>query len=108
VTDRGGLAVTTLERTLCDIAATHGAKQLKASLRQSERLHRLDLVALRAAVDEFSPHSSGHARVRHVLNAYVPGTAATESELEAAFLELCSERNLPRPQTQGPGGSLSG
>ena len=49
-------------------------------------------------LDELPPSSPGPARLRRVLDAYLPGR--TDSELEAAFLELCAKHGLPIPETQ--------
>jgi very-short-patch-repair endonuclease len=71
-------------------------------LRQSERLHRLDLKALRASLDDLPRSSPKRARLTRALDAYVPGSAHTEADAEMVFLELCAERGLPRPEMQFP------
>lgn len=45
-----------------------------------------------------------HARLRQLLDAYVPESGATDSDLEADFLELCVRHGLPSPETQAPVG----
>jgi very-short-patch-repair endonuclease len=100
VTERNAIPVTTLPRTLADLAAVLDDKQLKSAVRQSERIHRLDLAQLRVSLDDFPRTSAHHARLRRLLDAYVPAT--TDSELEAAFLELCVDHGLPMPATQVP------
>jgi very-short-patch-repair endonuclease len=100
VTERSAIPVTTLPRTLADLAGVLDDKQLKSAVRQSERIHRLDLAELRVSLDAFPRTSARHARLRRLLDAYVP--AATDSELEAAFLELCADHGLPMPETQVP------
>jgi len=54
VSERNAIPVTTLQRTLIDLAAILEEKQLKSALRQSERRHRLNLADLRVFLDEFS------------------------------------------------------
>jgi very-short-patch-repair endonuclease len=100
VTTRERVPVTTLTRTLVDLAAVLDHRQVKSAVRQAERLHKLDLARLRIHLDG-SRRSTGHARLRRLLDAYVPA-AATENDLEAAFLELCERRALPMPETQVP------
>jgi very-short-patch-repair endonuclease len=100
VTERNAIPVTTLPRTLADLAAILDDRQLKSTVRQSERIHKLDLAQLRVSLDDVPPTSARHARLRHLLDAYIPAT--TDSELEAAFLELCAHHGLPLPETQVP------
>jgi very-short-patch-repair endonuclease len=100
VTKRNAVPVTTLPRTLTDLAAVLDDQQLKSALRQAERLHRLDLARFRASLGDFPASSHRHARLRHLLDDYVP--ARTDSDLEAAFLELCTKHGVPRPETQVP------
>lgn len=97
VTERNAIPVTTLPRTLADLAAILNDKQLKSAVRQSERIHRLDLAQLRDSLGDVPPRR-GYARLRRLLDDYVPGK--TDSELEAAFLELCADQDLPMPETQ--------
>jgi very-short-patch-repair endonuclease/predicted transcriptional regulator of viral defense system len=98
VTERSAIPVTTLHRTLIDLAAILDDRQLKSALRQSERVHKLDLAKLRVSVDDRPSTSPAPARLRHLLDDYIP--ARTESELEAAFLELCARHGLRIPETQ--------
>jgi very-short-patch-repair endonuclease len=100
VTERNGIPVTTLQRTLIDLAAVLDAKQLKSAVRQSERVHKLDLAQVRISLHDHPRSSHRHARLRHLLDDYIP--ASTESEVEAAFLELCARHGLPIPETQVP------
>ena len=101
VTTRNGIPTTSLPRTLLDLAGVLDAKRLRSVLRQAERLHRLDLRALRRSV-EVPRNSVKHARLRRALDAYVPGAASTEADAEMAFLELCSRKGLPAPACQVP------
>jgi len=99
VTVVAGIRVTTVERTLIDLARTTDRRALRAAVRQAERLHRIDLVALRERVAQ--PRTNiAHARLFRLLSAYVPGSGLTDSELEARFLELCVRARLPMPERQ--------
>jgi hypothetical protein len=102
ITERDAISVTTLERTLLDLTSMLDAKQLKSVLRQAERIHKLDLHRLRSSLDALPRTNHRRARLAKVLDAYVPGTADTEGEPEAAFLELCTRYELPLPETQVP------
>jgi very-short-patch-repair endonuclease len=98
VTVRGEIPVTSLSRTLADLARILDTRQLKSAVRQAERLHRLDLEQLHISLGV----SSKHARLRRVLDEYVAGAKHTEADVEMAFLELCDRHALPRPQAQVP------
>jgi very-short-patch-repair endonuclease len=100
VTVRNAIPVTTLPRTILDLALTVSPKRLKSALRQAERLHRLDLQTLRVTLDASPARSVKHARLRRALDTYVPGAAGTEADVEMAFLELCAAHRLARPETQ--------
>jgi very-short-patch-repair endonuclease len=72
---------------------------LRAAVRQAERVHRLDLSALRDRVA--TPRTDvAHGRLFALLSAYVPETGLTDSELEARFFELCARHRLPTPERQ--------
>jgi hypothetical protein len=100
ITTRHGIPVTTLARTLLDITSDLNPKQLKAALRRSERLHKLDLPRLRHSLDALPPSDHRRARLASVLDQYVPGTAKTEGDPEAAFLEICASHGFPLPEPQ--------
>jgi very-short-patch-repair endonuclease len=98
---RDGIPVTTLHRTLDDIARTATHSLLKAAVGRAERLHGLDLAAL------YDDATS--AQLKRVLETYVAGRGLTDSELEALFFDLVATRTtLPTPQTQRtkPGGRV--
>lgn len=102
VTARSAVPVTTLPRTLVDLAGVLDARRLKSAVRQAERVHKLDLVRLRVSLDDAPQNSHRHARLRRLLGDYVPRSGWTESDIEANFLELCARHGLPRPETQAP------
>jgi very-short-patch-repair endonuclease len=104
VATRRGIPVTTVERTLVDLARTGERRALRAAVRQAERMHRLDLAALRDRVA--TPRTDvGHARLFGLLSAYVTSSGLTDSELEARFVELCARHRLAAPERQVPIGS---
>jgi hypothetical protein len=102
LTERDAIVVTTLDRTLIDLAARLDRRALHKILRGAERLHKLDLRRLRASLDAHPKTAVGVARLRRAINTYVPETAGTEGEPEAAFLDLCATHGLPLPETQVP------
>ena len=46
---------------------------------------------------EAHPHRPGSPSLQAVLSTYTVGSAPTRSELEEAFLRLCDDHGLPRP-----------
>ena len=94
-----GFRVTSLERTHIDLTLVLSAKRQRALLREAEYRHRLDLGELRRRVDG-GGRSNKHGRMRRLLDEWVPGVGLTESELEAAFLELCVSSGLEIPEPQ--------
>jgi hypothetical protein len=100
VIERNAIPVTSLSRTVTDLASLLGDGQLKSVLRQTERRHGMDLQQLHTYLDTFPRTSYRHARARRALESYVPGTAGTEGDPEAAFLQLCADHEIPLPETQ--------
>ena len=100
-TRRRGIPVTTLARTLIDVAPILGERDLKAAIREAEYRHGLDIGLLRRGL-EGSGRSPKRGRLRRTLDLWVPGIGLTRSELEASFLELCGSGglSLPRPQAR--------
>jgi very-short-patch-repair endonuclease len=82
-----GIPVTTVARTIIDLAGTVTREELERIVDEADRRRLVDFAALRSAR---SP------ALRAVLRAYDP--APTRSELERRFLRLCRERGLQRPE----------
>jgi hypothetical protein len=92
-----GIAVTSLPRTLLDLAEGAQQRHLRRALDESERLGLFDL----RAVERLIGRSRGHRGVRRLTQAledYVGPPPITRSALERRFLDLCYEGGLPRPQ----------
>ena len=104
VTVFDAIPITTIPRTLLDLAGSLTAQQLTAALRQAERVHRYDLADLRAYLADRPVQATNAARLRRVLAAHVPA-GATQTEREAAFLEICARHGIPLPRPQYPIGS---
>ncbi len=89
---RDGIPVTSLHRTIDDVARTAPSSSLKAILGRAERKHALELDALYA--------DATSAMLKRTLETYVAGRGLTDSELEARFLDIVVRAGLPRPQMQ--------
>jgi very-short-patch-repair endonuclease len=86
-----GIPVTTVSRTLVDIADVVTPRVLRAVLEQTEFL-RLDAAPVPI------PGRRGHGRLLATLAELAPLVSMTRSELEARFLELCRRAGLPAPE----------
>lgn len=92
------IPVTTVARTLLDLAAVVTGPQLERALTQAEVLRVFDLGALTEQLER-NAHTEGAARVRAALAAYT-NDEPTESWLEDQFLELLDRTGLPAPERQ--------
>jgi very-short-patch-repair endonuclease len=92
-----GIPVTSVARTLLDLAEVVPAAQLQRAYEQAERLRVLDL----RAVHELLGRANGRRGVNALrdLASYDPARAVeAQSELELRFLDLVREEGLPAPQ----------
>ncbi len=96
-TRRDGIPVTTVPRTLIDLAATEPRRTLERTLDESARLRLLDIRALRAALDDHRGRC-GITLLLSLLNEHQPGSTLTRNELEERFLNLCRDHGLPQPE----------
>jgi very-short-patch-repair endonuclease len=94
---RDGIPVTSVERTLIDLAAGLEPRELARALEEADRLHLLRLRVLNALL-RGSNGRRGGAKLRELLAGYqLPPDS--RSELERRFLELVEQARLPRPAT---------
>lgn len=92
-----GIPVTTLARTLLDLAAVVRFDWLEKMLERAEDLGLFDLRAIEDLLTRTVGHH-GHGRLRQAIALYKP-TSFTRSSLERRFLELCLEAGLPQPRS---------
>ena len=91
------IPVTSLARTLLDVAATQDELTLRRMYERAERLQILDLTPIRKLLVLRRGHR-GAARLRALLD-YDPAAAADAlSELERLYLDLLRRAGLPEPQ----------
>jgi hypothetical protein len=97
VLTHNGIPVTTVARTLIDLADHLAPDQLAFVIHEAARRHRFSLEATRAAM------ARSTSRKLHVLDAairlYRDGSAGTRSELERRFRKLATAAGLPEPAT---------
>jgi hypothetical protein len=90
-----GIPVTTVARTLLDLAEVLPPGDLANAIESSERLRLFDLRAVEDVISR-SPGRRGLRVLSGALEAYRP-PPATRSPLERRFLDLIDDAGLPRP-----------
>jgi very-short-patch-repair endonuclease len=94
---REGIPVTSLVRTLIDIASQLDRGDLERAVNEADRLDLIDPEALLDALT-LHPGKRGVGQLRELLSERA--FRLTDSELERRFLRLVSEAGLPLPLTQ--------
>ncbi len=92
-----GIPVTTVPRTLFDLAAVLRPVQVEAAINEAEVLRLTDPLSLNEVLERY-PRRQGSAAIRKILAAARIGASRTRSELEIAFLECLDAVGLPRPE----------
>lgn len=90
-----GIPVTTVARTLLDVAAALTPPRIARTVEQTEIRRLFDLSAIDRTLARHPGHP-GAARLRKALSLYSEDEF-TRSELEKAFLALCAAHDIPRP-----------
>ncbi|WP_343075587.1 type IV toxin-antitoxin system AbiEi family antitoxin domain-containing protein [Conexibacter arvalis] len=100
VTEIDGIPVTSLARTLVDLAAVVPADHLAKALSEAERLLLLDMRSLERAIERTRNRTgSGHASLRAVLADHAAhGVEHDRSTMERRFAALVRDAGLPRPK----------
>lgn len=99
VTTLDGIPVTTIARTLVDLANLVRRDSLAKALREAEHLRAVDVRDIWDAMHRTRTRKGpGHANLTAVLDEHRRrGTQLTRSVLEDRFLALCDRYGLPRP-----------
>lgn len=93
-----GIPVTSLARTVVDLAEVLHPRRLADVLHQAEVRGLLDLGAIEAALERV-PGRRGGPVLLEALAAYRPEDHAAESEGERRLLQLCRDHGLPMPRS---------
>lgn len=101
VTDIEGIPVTSLARTLVDLASAVPQDHLAKALRRAEEGNGLDANALHDTLARTAGRRGpGHRLLRAAIEQrQALGTTLTRSALEDAFQRLVGKHGLPKPQT---------
>jgi Protein of unknown function (DUF559) len=95
-TESNGIPVTSVSRTLLDLAGTIAPRHLRRCYERAERNRILDREALVACIESHRGRRGRALLLR--LAGYDPKPAAcTRSELELHFLDFCREEGFPTP-----------
>lgn len=97
VTSEDGIPVTTIERTLLDMAGRLDDRQLERALVAADRSGRVRWPELQRMVAR-ARGKKGVGRLRRVAMAVDPRAVDAKSPLEVDFLALCRESGLPMPR----------
>ncbi len=93
---RDGIPVTSLSRTILDLAVDSHPKTLARYIERADAAKVLDLRQMRDLLDRSTGHH-GEPTVRAALAAYRPERKFTRSGLESRFLDLVRNAGLPEP-----------
>jgi very-short-patch-repair endonuclease len=94
-TERDRIPVTSLARTVLDLAALDGTRTGK-DLRRCDDLNLLDLREFQALLARTAGHK-GHSALAEAVALYRPDPSVTRSGLERRFRELVRAAGLPEP-----------
>jgi Protein of unknown function (DUF559) len=98
------LPVTSLARTLIDIAAMLSPRQLRRALSEADYRGLLELGDLEQTLRR---GRVGSKALRAALQGHLPRLAQTRSVLEERFLELCAAAGLPLPEVNARVGGMT-
>ncbi len=91
-TSHQGIPVTTVHRTLLDLAADAPDHHIERALAQAEKLQLYD----HAAITDQITRANGHKGTKRLTKAIADDPQWTRSELENRMRKLASEHGLPR------------
>jgi very-short-patch-repair endonuclease len=92
-----GLPVTSVARTIVDLADVMNDRQLERVVRRAEILRVFDLKQIDQTLEHI-PGRRGRHRLKRVLAAYQPEPRLLRSKAERRLKELCEDHSLPQPQ----------
>jgi predicted transcriptional regulator of viral defense system len=97
VTIERSIPVTTVPRTLFDLAAVLPRAQLERAINEAEVQRLTDPLSLADFVERY-PRRSGVAVIKAILATTDAGANLTRSELEDRFLSFLEQAGLPQPE----------
>lgn len=97
ITRRDRIPVTTVPRTLLDLAAILDHRGVERAVNEAEVQRLTDTLSLPALLARY-PRRRGTAAIRAILAEGRIGASVTKSELEERFLLFLADWDLPRPE----------
>jgi very-short-patch-repair endonuclease len=97
-TVRDGIPITTVPRTLLDLAATLDPRQLERAINEAEIQRHWDALSFHDLLHRY-PRRPGTRNARAALHRRSEGMTVTKSDLEELFIRFSDEAGLPRPET---------
>lgn len=99
ITTVSGIPVTSVARTLVDLAGQVPHDHLTKAIKEAERQHTFDLRQVHAAMTRTRGRTGrGHRALKQAIEEYAAlGLSATDSALEDAFHRLIKHAGLPSP-----------
>ena len=92
-----GIPVTSVPRTILDLAGVLERRRLERALHEVEVQGLTDVLSLPDLLDRY-PRRRGSAKLRAVLADLAAGRGATVNEFEALFADLIATHDLPTPR----------
>jgi predicted transcriptional regulator of viral defense system len=96
---RDGIPVTTVARTLFDLAERSPRHQLKSAWDEADRLHLLRLREVAIVYERGRGRRRARKRIKPLLDGEQRYVEDTASPLEDRFADFCAAHDLPSPQT---------
>lgn len=96
--------ITTVPRTLLDLAARSSVSEVRRALAEAEYRRLLDVEEVKRMLGGGRP---GSRKLRAALSTHEPRLARTRSRVERSFLELCRRAALPLPDVNARVGRMT-
>ena len=103
---RRWVPVTSVPRTLIDVAEVVSVRSLERVVDEAEFLKLLNEEELASALER-NRGRAGSKRLQRTLHRHQPGTSRTRTKLEEAFYVLVTASALPQPEVNVPIGRLT-
>jgi very-short-patch-repair endonuclease len=101
VTSVHAIPVTTVPRTLFDLAAVCPRRLVERAMNEADVRRLTDPLSLADIADRY-PSRKGIATIREILKARNVGAGLTRNKLEERFLSFVEKTRLPRPEVNAP------
>ena len=106
ITRHREVPVTTIPRTLIDLAEVVSTRSLERALDEAQYLRLLAQHEVEEALERHRGRA-GTARLKAALREHTPGTTRTRTPLEETFYVLVREAGLPQPEVNAKLGSYT-